>query len=270
MPYQLTPINTVLLPEFQHWTDEFGMIIDTYDGMSSGNGILFTCHYIWGLKEKGLLNDQERQRLIQVLRNNFIQPGLMTRGPAKLGDYEAYDDYIGIMGIDAMLGSNFVQEIYQYGKDVRCDDYDLTDDPKKGALNKMIFSALNFFKFGRVNWVWNNKNPGKFNTPSWFGYRPDVTGTLIMARKKLINPIHWIYWAIYMLSLGLVKKDSHDAYILRTHMANACSGYGWLTEKICKYVHNKVKNDYIDFGKLLGAYFNKPEHPLVQLLYGVS
>jgi hypothetical protein len=250
----------------QDFTDQYGMITDV-PNVPSGNGILFTAHYVWGLAASGQLTDDKKKILIQVFRNNFVESGLMRRNPAKISDYEAHDDYLGLMGADSFLGVGFAQEILRYGKETACDGVDESDASKLNT-NKIAYAILKVLKLGKVHWVWNNVNPGKFHVNPWLGRRLDVTGTMKMAANQPICPILWLYWSLFMLSLLLFGSDN-DGYILRTHMALACEKYGFLTKLVCKAVRWKMKKKFGGMGQLLSAYFNNPDHPLVALLKDV-
>lgn len=268
--YELNTVNTVVLPEFQDWTDEYGLITDTKYGGPSGNGILYTAHYAIGLKAKGLLTSQERDRIVQAIELCFDKPGLCDRSVGKELDYQAHDDYLGLLTLALVLNKpEWAQQILSYGKDMRCDGIDETEtDPKKIRLNKLAYTALKILKFGKVNWVWNNRVYEKFHVSSWLGRRFDVTGTMKIAAGKAINPIHFLYWSAYMFAVG--DKSSHDAWILRYHMAVACEPKGFFSKWIAKKYRAKMVNKFGDFGKLLAEYFNNPANPLPSLLDGIK
>jgi len=268
--YQLNQVNTVLLPEFQNWVDEYGLNSDRKNDGVSGNGTLYTAHYALGLKIKGLLTEKERNRLIEAVSLCFDAPGLIDRSVAKELDYQAHDDYLGLLTLAMILDKpEWTQQVLEYGKNVRCDGIDESEtDPKKAKLNKLAFTALKILKFGKVNWVWNNRNYGKFHVSSWLGRRFDVTATMKLAAGKAINPIHWLYWSFYILTVG--DKSSHDSWILRFHMVTACESRGFLTKFVIKKFKVKMVNKFGDFGNLLAQYFNNPENPLPKFLEGVK
>ena len=274
MSYPLSPINTVLLPEFQAWTDEFGLVQDNDQEITTGNGILYTAHYLVGLKEKGLLTVQEQDRVMAVFHSCEVLPGVFKRAPArKDGDYQAHDDPIGIMGAEGKLFPNrkdrlLSQSIFEYGNNIRAEELDSTEqNPSKQAQNKWALWAIKLLQIPR-KYVWNNKNPGKFHVNAWLGLRIDVIATMKLATGKAICPLQWLYWAFYMLSVK--KGSSHDSFILRYHMILAAEGYGPLTDMVCKKTRAKIFEVFPDFGQLLSEYFNKPQHPLVKLLENVK
>lgn len=270
--YPLNSINTVQLPEFQDWTDQYGMIQDNPSGNSTGNGNLFTAHYVYGIVAKKLISDQEKARIIQVFLNNFIQSGLLCRVPSFPGDREAQDDIIGVMGAEALMCPNvedrkLTKALYEYGK-ISANGIDETDKSSKQSIS---YWAIRMLTLGRCRWVWNNISPGKFNIFSWLGRFPNLMATMQMSQRKLVNPFFWFYWAVTMLWLGFgfADKTYRDGYTLRMHSALACQGYGPVTNWICSRIGKAIQRDYGDVGGLISAYFNNPNHPLVQLLKGI-
>lgn len=268
--YQLKPINTALLPEFQDWIDEYGLNTDVKNGGPSGNGILYTAHYALGLKAKGLLNDAERDRIIAAIELCFDEPGLVDRSVAKELDYQAHDDLLGLLTLAIILNKpEWARQVLDYGKNVRCDGVDETEtDPEKIRLNNLAYNALRILKFGKVNWVWNNRIPRKFHISSWLGRRFDVTGTMKLAAGKAINPAHFLYWTIYMLTVK--KGDSDDSWILRFHMAMATEKRGFFTKWVTKRFRKKLEAEFGSFGSLLAEYFNNPANPLPNLCMDVK
>lgn len=263
--YPISAINKVSLPQFQNWTDQYGMMCDNDNGGSSGNGNLFTAHYVFGLWANGLLTDEEKSRIIQVFKNNFEQPGLLCRTPNFPGDQQAQDDMFGLMGAEALIYPNpsdrlLTKAIYDYGSQ-NCTG--LVDNPS--SQDKWVYNILNALTLG-TKWAWNNVNPKKFRAPAWLGRFPNLIATMQMAQNKVVNPLCWLYWAEVMLQLAYKpNKSDQDGYALRFHSAIACEGYGPLTNWICKKVRAAVARDYGDLGGLLSAYFGKPQHPIVAL-----
>lgn len=265
MPYQFSPINTVLLPDFQPYTDEFGLITDNSQGNPSGNGLLFTAHYIVGLVEKGLLTQVEGHRLSTVFASCEKAPGLFIRDPIQTG-YETQDDLIGIMGCEAKLNSVkkdriLTQSIYNYGYSSNADELDPTDST---SLSKWALRILNLIPGMKNRWVYNPVSPNKFSISAWLGYRRDVIATIKMAAGQGINPFDWLYWCISMLLLN--DNSSNNAYILAMHSCWAVKGYGWFTDWVISKVQQRMKEKYGDFGKLLASYFVDQNHPLIKLL----
>ncbi len=266
--YPIESINKVALSEFQDWTDHFGMMQDNDKDVSSWNGNLFTAHYVFGLVSTNQMTDVERARIIQVFLNNCLVTGLLQRAPS-INNRQAQDDMFGVMGAEALMYPNpkdrvVTKAMYEYGKQ-SCDG--LASDAND--QDKLAYKWLKRLTF-RTRWVWNTEEPGKFKAGSWLGRFPNLIATMQMAQGKIVNPFSWLWWAITMmlLPLGKVDKNYHDGYTLRFHSALACQGYGFLTNWICKKVREAVARDYVDFGLLLGAYFAKPQHPIVKLCKG--
>ena len=271
--YKKTLINTVQLPEFQPWTDEYGMTLDNDKGDVGGNGNLLTAHYVVGLVKKGITSS-EKERIIQVYKNNFRFPGVLMRAPSKPDDRNAHDDIIGLMGADASLNPDskdrqLTRAVYEHGKNNYCDGIDETDKEKL-SFNIKIYGWLNKLFLGKVRWTWNNVVSNKFHVSSWLQRRMEMMATMQMSLKERVNPIYWLYWAAVMYGWAKSKKDDHeDDDILRFHMAVASQGYGFLTNYICRKVREKVVADG-GLGLILGEYFEKPNHPLVNLLKDIK
>lgn len=272
--YTITEINKVQLPEFQPWTDQYGMMLDNPNGDVGGNGNLFTAHYVAGLVQKKLITPEEKERILQVYCNNFKLPGLLMRAPSKPDDMNAHDDVIGLMSADAQLNPDrkdrkLTRAVYEYGAATFCNGID--PDPEKKVLNTFLFILLTIL-FISVRWNWNVKNPRKFHASAWLQRRMEMIATMQMAVSRWwVNPIYWSYWAItnYVWAKS-AKNDHEDDDILRYHSAMAAQGFGYFTNKICKMVHEKIHKDHGDLGVLVGVeYFNKPQHPIVNLLKGI-
>lgn len=266
LKYVLSAINTVSLPQFQDWTDGYGMMQDNNEQETEGNGNLFTAHYVFGLFVTMQLNAQERERIVQVYKNNMPDPGLLLRAPGTKSR-QAQDDIFGMMGAEACLYPNrddrkLTKLVYEYGKNSNPTEL----EANANDTDKKVFKWLKILT-GRRRWVWNTEQPGTFQAGSWLGRFPNLMATAQMSQGEWVNPFFWIYWAATMLQLCVqgMNAGGHDGYILRFHSALACQGYGPITNLICRLVRNKVKADFGGFGQLLGAYFAKPEHPIVAL-----
>jgi hypothetical protein len=266
--YQIQPINEVSLPQFQDWTDQHGYMTDNSLGHAQGNGALFTGHYVYGLHVNGKLTDKEIARIKAVYADHFMEPGLLGKSTEFFRDRQAQDDMFGLMGAEALMcpdpkDRKMTQAMYEYGKksaEGLESNYNERDEK--------VYKWLKILTFRR-RWVWNNIEPGKFKSDSFLGRFPNLVATMQMASGKMVNPFLWVWWAATMLQLVYFpNKTYHDGYTLRFHAALACEGYGRLTNWVCKKVRGAIARDYGDFGKLLGAYFQKPEHPIVELCKG--
>jgi len=271
--YDLKWINSVQLPEFQAWTDEFGMTLDNDKGDVGGNGNLFTAHYVTGLVQNKLLGDNEKARLLKVYENNFRFPGVLMRAPSKPDDRNAHDDVVGLLSADAQMNPDpkdrkLARAVYEHGK-TPCTGIDETDQEKL-ATNKLVYMLLSKLFLGKVCWTWNNIAKDKFHVSSWLQRRMEVMATMQMCLREPVNVVYWLYWAAIMYGWARAAKDNEENDdILRFHMAMACEGYGPLTDFICMKVREKIAKDG-GIGTILGEYFEKPNHPLVGLLKDIK
>jgi len=271
MAYNLLPINTCLLPQFQAWTDVYGMITNNSQGNSTDNGNLYTAHYVYGLIATNQINEQEKQRILQVYANNFSEPGILCRTPNFPGDRQAQDDIYGLMSAEALLTPNdrkMTRSIYEYGLK-SASGVDSTE-PYQGAQTRAYW-AIRVLTLGRCRWVWNNVQPGKFDETSWLGRFPAFLAVMQMSLKKRVNPFFWLWWAgscFWDYCFGNINDNNGDCLML--HGVIAASGYGPLTDWICRLVHKNIKRKYGSTGVLLSDYFQNPQHPLCQLLKDVD
>ncbi len=275
MSYPLEPINTALLPSFQPWTDEFGMAQINAQGGTSDNGNLFTAHYVAGIVLKKLITADEKRRILQVYKNNFNYPGILARFPGDTRT-EAQDDHFGLMGAEALLCPDpkdraITAAIYEYGKAGKCDGIDsLETDPTLTKLDKWLYIPFKILGLGRVRWMWNNRNPGKFAVSEWLGRFFNLVATMQMSQRKFVNPFYWTYWCAIMLLMWYKPNVSDlDSYALNFHSALACQGYGPLTNWVCGKVHAAIKRDYGDMGQFMAAYVGTPNNPYTTLLSGI-
>lgn len=265
MGYILSKINTPQLPQFQAWTDQYGMVTNNSQGNSNGNGNLWTAHYVYGIVATNQINDSERQRILQVYANNFSDKGLLCRTPIFPGDREAQDDMYGLMGAEALLEPThrfMTRSIYERGKK-SAEGIDSTE-PFQGA-QKRAYWAIRIITLGRCRWVWNNVEPGKFDETSWLGRFPGFLAVMQMSLKEDVNLFDWLWWAATSLAGAWFGNDNNgDCQAI--HGANAAYGYGPITNWICSQIHKNIKRKYGSAGGLMMEYFQNPQHPLVGLL----
>jgi hypothetical protein len=271
--YKLEFINKVSLPEFQEWTDRYGMMQDNDRGETTGNGNLFTAHYAFGLYANDLLTDEEKDRIEGVFLNNYRLHGLLMRSPTAYDSYQAHDDIIGLMSADALINPetrDLTKAVYEYGLTYVNGLDDKEKDPPKIEMNKWAYFALKLLTGNKVRWVWNTVQPGKFHVASWLGRRLEMLATMQMALRLRVNPFCWLYWALSILkNYYFPNWEYRDGYTLPFHSAIASQGYGPLTDWVCKKARESVRKDYTDFGNLLGHYFAKFHHPIVKLCKGI-
>lgn len=268
MSYMLEPINTTILPQFQAWTDQYGMICNNPNGNSSGNGNLWTGHYVYGLVSTNQITDLEKQRVLQVYANNFSQPGILCRTPNFPDSRQAQDDVYGLMGAEALLVPNdrvMTRAIYSYGQHTEPKGIDPTE-PFPGAQGRVLL-LIKLLCFGRARWVWNNISPGTFSEASWLGRFPAFLAVMQMSLRYGVNPFFWVWWAFTTLStswFGNSTNNNGDCLILQGCIA--AQGYGPLTNWVCQQFHKSIKRKYGSAGGLMEVYFQDPANPLISLL----
>ena len=265
--YAPTKQNTCQLSQFQPYTDQYGMITNNNQGLSTDNGNLFTAHYVYGLFATNQISEDEKQRILNTYANNFSQNGLLCRTPSFPGNRQAQDDIYGLMGAEALISPNhrvLTRTIYEYGK-VSAKGIDSTE-PYQGAQTR-AFWAIKVVTLGRCRWVWNNIEPGKFDEASWLGRFPAFLAVMQMSLREWVNPLSWLYWtATSLRSAWYGDKSDNNGDCLMLQGALAAQGYGRLTNWVCGQIHNGIKRKYGSAGGLMLAYFADPNHPLVELL----
>lgn len=274
--YEITSVNKVLLPDFQPWTDSWGLMQDNDQGGTTGNGVLFTAHYVYGLYLNDLITSSEKDRLLKVLESCMLPEGILMRTPDNAISWQAHDDYCGFLGAEAMLrprGDRLLTEkLYEYGTtaDILGPDFE-ENNPKNTKLNKIAYYALKIIGLGKIKYAWNNIRPGRLHVATWLGRRIEMIATMKMSIDKFVNPIAWLYWAYFMLQgyISGFDKISQDGYTTRLHMAKAAQGYGTLTDWVCYLYLKQLKTHYGSLGAVLSDYFGKPHHPIVKLT-GIS
>lgn len=269
--YPLTKQNTCQLPEFQEWTDQYGMITNNNQGLSTDNGNLFTAHYVYGLFATKQITDQEKQRILNVYAANFMQSGLLCRTPNFPGSRQAQDDITGLMGAEALLEPThrvLTRSIYNYGLK-SAQGIDSTEPFQKPQHYQ--YWLIKILTLGSCRWVWNNIQLGKFDNASWLGRFPAFIATMQMSLMEKVNSFSWLVWAgtsLYSAWYGDASGNNGDCLIL--HSAIACQGYGFFTDLICEEIHKGIARKYGSVGGLMQAYFADSSHPLVKLLSGID
>jgi len=161
------------------------------------------------------------------------------------------------------------KQIYEYGRTANCHGLDPLADTNLVKINKWLYWPLKIIGLGNLKWVWNTRSPNKFDSSEWLGRFGNLIATMQMAQGKLVNPFLWVWWAITMLLTYYKPNGDLDTYALNTHSANACQGYGWLTNWVCNKVRAAVKRDYGDFAGVMDAYLSHVPNPYHNLLTGV-
>ena len=258
-----------IVASFKPYTDQYGMITNNNQGISTQNGNLFTAHYVYGLFVKNLLNDEEKQRLLSVYSNNMMpNTGILCRLPVSSGSIErqAQDDIYGLMSVEAMVTPELralTRHVYEYGK-ISAVGIDSTEPNQ--SFEKKVYWALKLLTFRR-RWVWNNIEPGKFDATSWLGRFPAFIAVMQMSLRERVTPLSWLVWAGTSLrSAWYGDKTDNNGDCLMLHGAIAARGYGRLTDWVCDQIHKGIGRKYGSAGGLMLEYFADPSHPLVELL----
>jgi len=82
-----------------NYTDADGLVAPnkcaSTDRGVSGNGVLYTAELVAILASRGELLDSDKDRWRAAMKGCMVVPGLVERGPTKIGDQEGPDDYVG-------------------------------------------------------------------------------------------------------------------------------------------------------------------------------
>jgi hypothetical protein len=268
-------IRKPLIPEFESYADQFGMVqleSDGTKGLVSDNGNLWTSFYVLGLKLKGFMTPEESLRLKTVYANNFKVLGLLLRYPTS-PDFNAQDDYCGIMMAGKLLGSDFAKDIYAYGVDAKhCKEVDPREPiVSTNKTNRMLYGILKVLTLNHIKWNYNPVAPDSFSIYSWFGRRMELIAAIQMSAGKPVNLIYWCYWAAVMISNMISKPIVSNSVADVLHYCNAisCENYGFITRLICKAFRKSVHVKFGDAGKMFGWSNQQVNHPLVKFLEGV-
>lgn len=141
-----------LRQEILPYVDEDGLVLELKNpgpGPNTGNGIHGLSVYMILLHLLGEIESQDLTEFCRVIRTCEVQeyleypphpiPGLYNRGPRKIGDLIAHDDYVALAAASSIVGAPFAREIVGYGSQ-HC-------------------------------WSFNNAEPGKWTPRSFQGRR---------------------------------------------------------------------------------------------------
>ena len=255
--------------DYKPYIDHFGLTqphMDNgdYYGMS-GNGLLYTSHYILALVDNNALTSQEKIRLLNVYESCKVpdQSGIYNRTPTKVKDLNSWDDIYGILLASKYLDDGFTaRRIYDHGQSIIAELDTQEINEKKVKQGRIVFNILKLISFNKVKHVWHNVNPLTFNLSAWQGRRPDVIATIRMAAGKPVGLFHWIYWAANLLGAYFQDRSSnHNAFILRYTGARAVEGYGFMTDLVIKLFKLRFRKVWGNLAEVKAAYYNNPNHP---------
>lgn len=104
--------------EWRDYRDRYGLIhtVKVENGEpSTGNGLLYTAYARVSMQLRSISYDKDQ--IAEAIRNSQVRPGLFGRGPSKLNDQNAHDDYRGLGAIAAICGLRHVaNDILKYGR----------------------------------------------------------------------------------------------------------------------------------------------------------
>lgn len=259
--------------DFVLYTDKYKMIQDKSDGqkgITSGNGNLYTAHYILAAVDNGYLDNKIKSSLKKIYKNNEREPGLMMRAPDNRNGHNAHDDLIGCATASRFIDNgDLARRIINYGlvnHPTKADESE-GKDHSKTKLNKQLFPFVWALSLGKIKWNWNNINPKTFHVSSWLFRRSDVIATLELVGYGKTSFFRMLYLTVM---LGLVvfesEKSSHNSFILRYQMARAIDGLGPFCNFLSRLVRKRMVKYYGNFGNLIGEYFVNKNHPLSKWL----
>lgn len=259
--------------DFALYTDRFKMIQDKSDGqmgLTSGNGNLYTAHYILAALDNGYLDNKTKSLLKSVYASNERESGLMMRAPDNRNGHNAHDDLIGCATASRFIDDGeLARRIINYGRIKYPSKVDTSEGPnhKKTKLNKRLYPIVWALSLGKIKWNWNNINPQTFHVSSWLFRRSDVIATLELVAYGKTSFFRMLY-LIVMLGFVIFENENsnHNSFILRYQMARAIEGKGPVCNFLSRLVRNRMVKYYGNFGNLIGAYFVNNAHPLYKWL----
>lgn len=81
---------------------------------STGNGLLYTGLFYTILALRGELDESDRKRFSKAVSACEVRPGLYNRNPNR-PDFEAHDDYVGVVCGAFFTGTRFARDVLEYG-----------------------------------------------------------------------------------------------------------------------------------------------------------
>lgn len=174
--------------EFKRFTDQYGLLSDKSKGgkgVVSGNGILYTAHYVLALTDNRKLTIEDGEQIGNALNLVEKESGLYMRSVEKPNDVEGPDDYVGI-----------------------------------GTLSEFLFhpdrAARVLKRLRMTGGSLNTTTPGKWTPRTWLGRQQQLVCHLQFAAGEKPDPFKLLIWCISVLSSMLSKHE--DSYILSYHL----------------------------------------------------
>lgn len=205
-------------------------------GNIDGNADLYTGTYYLIKNRLSGLNQTDKEHFEHSISQIEIEPGLIQRA-YKPDEFEAFDDYIGLLAADYFLKTGFGKRVYEYGK-------------------KHLFS-------------WNNLNPKKWTLRGLFIRVPAFYGLLKASAGRKLNFIDDIVFAIDLLLTERDEPGATSGRILDWHKVEVFKEAGGIIAKWAIAKRNEefaVKYPNL-MGNVFGVYFN-PEYPFAKYMNG--
>jgi hypothetical protein len=196
--------------EWKDYRDRYGLIhteIVKNGEPSTGNGLLYTAYACVSMQLRNISYDKDQ--MAEAIRNSQVKPGLFGRGPSKLNDQNAHDDYRGLGAIAAICGLPHVaNDILKYGRG--------PDQPSGASV--LGLNKVDFGPFGEevrqctsIFYNYNNVTPGKYTRDSWldswFGRYPDlITHLKIASGNERPTAEELVVWAAWLVHSGATAK----------------------------------------------------------------
>lgn len=205
-----------------------------------GNAILYAGSY--GVLSSVLFGEYKdaADQSARLYAQSYVEPGILSRGPDKLDEPEAHDDYIGLCSLSFLGSSGAAIAICNHGKN-----------------NHWSY----FRRGGWKEW---------FNAQFW--RIPGVIQHIKLCAAERWNLLDTIWWSIGVYANSFSKRNNTSGVILTWHMV---ASYSRSNEKhwLCDYVVSKWKLKIIAkypnaMGDVFRIYYGK-SHPFTKWAQGI-
>lgn len=199
-----------------------------------GNPVLYLGLYVVSKSKNGISNNADL--VTATYRDAMVEPGLISRGSHKPHDFEAFDDYVGLVAASA--GSYEFQaaiDVYEYGK-------------------------KNFWFYDNVGLPWNLKKK------AWHARMPGVIQHYKLAARQKLNFFDRIWWAIGVAFNG-GESGIQMAWLMANVYRNQPRKYifcDWAVSRLYK----KIGDYPNEMGGVFAKYFKGEDHILAKLMKG--
>lgn len=193
--------------EWAPYTDRYNLIHTVKTGAngepSTGNGLLYTAYACVTMSMRRTAYNKDG--IAEGVRQSQVKVGLFGRGPSKLNDQNAHDDYWGLGALAGICGFRHVAyDILAYGEGhdqpSGADAVGLGGD-RFGPLSEQVRQCTT------IHYNYNNVSPGKFTPPSWFGRYPALITHLKLGAGEKPRPGEFAIWAASLIMSGKTAKE---------------------------------------------------------------